>query len=153
MNPKSSFKGIFFKYLFFFLRLLKLPLLCCFCTSIYEFNILLFVPETSQKLAEEWKLVDSDLKTKMMSEYHKQVQKHPEALQQYYNSLTDTQRVQLEAAKKLRKENLQKIRLNLELKKTGKPNRPTNAFGSFVKDVYSKTTKGSINSHGKVNVS
>lgn len=112
----------------------------------------LFLPEVAQKVAGEWKLVDIETKNKMLNEYHEKIKKHPDTLQQYYNSLTDAQRVQLEAAKQNRKEYLQKLRLRLELKKTGKPNRPANAFGLFVKDAYSKMAKDSAKSYGKVNI-
>ncbi len=87
----------------------------------------------------------------MMNEFHEKIKTHPEALQQYYSTLTDAQRVQLEAAKKARMESLKKIRSRFELRKTGKPTRPTGVFGIFVKDVYSKMTDHSTKSFGTVN--
>ena len=110
----------------------------------------LFPPDVAHKLAEEWKLVDVETKEKMMNEYHEKIKNHPGALQQYYSSLTDAQRVQLEAAKKIKKESLQKLRLQLELKKSGKPIRPAHAFGMFVKDVFSKMPKDAAKTYGQV---
>ena len=44
-----------------------------------------------------------ETKTKMMNEYHEKLKKHPEAVKNYYDSLTDAQRVQLEAARQEKK--------------------------------------------------
>ncbi|EFX83491.1 hypothetical protein DAPPUDRAFT_315773 [Daphnia pulex] len=104
--------------------------------------------DIAHKLAEAWKLVDIETKTKMMNEFHEKIKTHPEALQQYYSTLTDAQRVQLEAAKKTRMESLKKIRSKFELRKSGKPTRPTGMFGVFVKDVYSKKTDHSTTYFG-----
>jgi hypothetical protein len=114
-------------------------------------STIFFQPEIAHKLAEAWKLVDIETKTKMMNEFHEKIKTHPEALQQYYSTLTDAQRVQLEAAKKTRMESLKKIRSKFELRKTGKPTRPTGMFGIFVKDVYSKKTNDSTKYFGTVN--
>ncbi|KAI9551952.1 hypothetical protein GHT06_022289 [Daphnia sinensis] len=94
--------------------------------------------EVVQKVSEQWKKVDMETKTKMLNEYHEKLQKHPEEVEKYFSSLTDAQRVQLEAAKQDKNEIKKKRRTMQELKKTGKPIRPVASFGMFVKDEYSK---------------
>ena len=79
-----------------------------------------------------------ETKTKMMNEYHEKLKKHPEAVKNYYDSLTDAQRVQLEAARQEKNELKKKRRASAELRKTGKPARPVSSFGIFVKDEYLK---------------
>ncbi len=96
------------------------------------------LPELVQKVSEQWKKLDLETKTKMMNEYHEKLKKHPEAVKNYYDSLTDAQRVQLEAAKQAKNESKKKRRATLELRKTGKPARPVSSFGIFVKEQYLK---------------
>lgn len=79
-----------------------------------------------------------ETKKKMLNEYHEKLQKHPEEVEKYYSSLTDAQRVQLEAAKQDKNEVKKKRRTMQELKKTGKPIRPVTSFGLFVRDEYTK---------------
>lgn len=74
----------------------------------------------------------------MMNEYHEKLQKFPQAIKQYYDSLTDAQRVQLEAAKQEKNELKKKRQATQELKKTGKPTRPVSSFGIFVAEQYLK---------------
>jgi hypothetical protein len=50
-------------------------------------------------------------------------------------------------AEKYRNKLIEKIRIRRELKKSGKPKRPVNAFGWFVKDEHSKMTGKSQTSH------
>lgn len=96
--------------------------------------------EAVHKVAEKWKSVDSDTKSKMMKEYRDKLEKYPENVKNYYNSLTDTQRVTLEAAKQEKKELQTKRKISKEIKKTGKPTRPVGSFGIFVKEQHSKET-------------
>lgn len=72
----------------------------------------------------------------MLNEYHEKLHKHPEEVEKYYSSLTDAQRVQLEAAKQGKSEFRKKRRTMQELKKTGKPIRPVTSFGLFIKEEY-----------------
>ncbi len=84
-----------------------------------------------------------------MNEYKVNKQKHDEALQQYYSSLNDTDLANLEISEEYRKKVIKKIRLRRVLKKSGKPNRPVNAFGRFLKDEYSKMAGESQTSYSQ----
>ncbi|XP_046445176.1 transcription factor A, mitochondrial-like [Daphnia pulex] len=105
--------------------------------------------EIIPKFAEEWKLIDKETKTKLMNEYREKLQKYPDTLQQYYLSLTDAQRLELETVRNEKDASAQKRKLRLENRKTGKPIRPVNQFGIFVKEVFPKVSAGDS---GKPNV-
>lgn len=102
--------------------------------------VLNLTPEAVKQVSEQWKKVDIETKTKMMNDYHEKLQKFPQAIKQYYDSLTDAQRVQLEAAKQEKNELKKKRQTSQELKKTGKPIRPVSSFGIFIAEQYSKDT-------------
>lgn len=89
-------------------------------------------------VSERWKQVDSDTKSKMMNEYHAKLHEYPEALKKYYDSLTDAQRVKLEAARQDKKESKKKRQAMMELRKNGKPTRPVSSFGIFFAEQHSK---------------
>lgn len=74
----------------------------------------------------------------MMKEYHDQLQKFPVDTKKYYDSLTDTQRVTLEAAKQEKKETKIKRKASKEMKKTGKPTKPISSFAMYVKEEHAK---------------
>lgn len=116
------------------------------CVVVYTY---LFLLEIIPKFAEEWKLIDKETKTKMMNEYREKLKKYPDTMQQYYLSLTEAQRLELETVRNEKNASAQKRKLRLENKKTGKPIRPVNQFGLFVKEVFPKVSTADS---GKPNV-
>ena len=74
----------------------------------------------------------------MLKEYHEKLSKYPDVLKKYYDSLTDGQRVQLEAAKQQRNLSKKKRRDQQERRKLGKPIKPVTSFGMFVAEEFSK---------------
>ena len=93
------------------------------------------------KCAEQWHLIDDETKKKLTNEYHENLKKYSEDLEQYNLSLTDAQRLHLETATINRSKSKEKQQLKLDNKKTGKPSRPVNPYGLFVKEFFSKIPK------------
>lgn len=95
------------------------------------------------KCAEQWHLIDDETKKKLTNEYHENLKKYSEDLEQYNLSLTDAQRLHLENATATinRNQSKEKQQLKLDNKKTGKPSRPVNPYGIFVKEFFSKIPK------------
>lgn len=143
MCPKKFYLEVHYKFLY----LLNFYFIFSCCVVIDYTH--LFLSEIIPKFAEEWKLIDKETKTKLMNEYREKLQKYPDTLQQYYLSLTEAQRLELETVRNEKDASAQKRKLRLENRKTGKPIRPVNQFGIFVKEVFPKVSAGDS---GKPNV-
>lgn len=74
----------------------------------------------------------------MLDEFHKEMAEYPKVLKNYLDSLSDSERVKLEAAKVEKKEAKKKRELMNEERKTGKPSRPPNVYALFVADYFNK---------------
>ena len=90
-------------------------------------------------------MVDQETKIKLHKEFLQKMAKYPEEQSNYYNSLTEEQRAQLEEAKEKLKLSKQKRKDKEELKSSGKPERPATSFALYMSDqIQSRHLKGNI---------
>lgn len=72
----------------------------------------------------------------MMNDFHKEMEEYPKILKNYFDSLSDSQRVKLEAGKAEKQEAKKKRQILIEERKTGKPSKPPNSYALFVKEHF-----------------
>lgn len=102
-------------------------------------------------LREKWRMVDQETKIKLHKEFLQKMAKYPEEQSNYYNSLTEEQRAQLEKAKEKLKLSKQKRKDKEELKSSGKPERPATSFALYMSDqIQSRHLKGNITDLNKI---
>jgi hypothetical protein len=90
-------------------------------------------------------MVDQETKVKLHKEFLEKMAKYPEEQSNYYKSLTEEQRAQLEEAKDKLKLTKQKKKDREELKSNGKPERPATSFALFVSEqIQSRHLKGNV---------
>ncbi len=92
------------------------------------------ITEVSRGIAEKWKEADPNLKLELQIETVKEFAAYAKAMQEYNSSLTEQEKGIIETYKIKVDEEKNKKKIRKEIKASGRPKKPTNAYFLYLKE-------------------